>query len=154
MFTTVSEMKWFANLKVAELKAELKKRGFKGYSKMKKGELQDALLSIMEQEYEEKTRQDDEELEELLEEADESFEEVKWDAEEFSKDMNDLAYDIAQMILDERLKGKLLVPIEGNEDKAKKMHRDLAKLYHPDRPTGDTEMMQFVNEMFENMKNN
>ena len=42
----------FANMKVADLKAELKKRGIKGYSKMKKAELQEKVLSIWEAEAE------------------------------------------------------------------------------------------------------
>ena len=31
----------------------------------------------------------------------------------------------------------------------KRMLRDLSMMYHPDRPTGDSEMMAFVNEIKE-----
>ena len=49
------EMSWFSSLNCKELKAELKARKFKGYSKMKKAQLKDALLDILEQEKQSKT---------------------------------------------------------------------------------------------------
>ena len=124
------DMIWFANLKVADLKAELKKRGFKGYSKMKKAELQKALVDIMRAEREAE------------------IEEETPSEEEIDEDMNNMYKDIAREIL----AGKVVIPVEGNEDKVKRMLRDLAMMYHPDRPTGDSEMMAFVNEMKENIR--
>lgn len=124
------DMIWFANLKVVDLKAELKKRGFKGYSKMKKAELQKTLVGIMRAEREAEI------------EAETPSE------EELNEDMNNMYNDIAREILG----GKVIIPIEGNEDKVKRMFRDLAMMYHPDRPTGDSGMMAFVNEMKENMR--
>lgn len=41
------KMIWFSELKVVDLKAELKKRGFRGYSKMKKAELLTILVGIV-----------------------------------------------------------------------------------------------------------
>lgn len=124
------DMIWFANLKVADLKAELKKRGFKGYSKMKKAELQKALVDIMSAEREA-------EIEEETAKA-----EAEWN---FDEEMKDFARGITEDVL----KGKVVIPVEGNEDKVKRMLRDLAMMYHPDRPTGDSNMMAFVNEIKE-----
>ena len=54
MIVSKAEIKNLMNMKVTDLKAELKKRGFKGYSKMKKSELQDALLDLLEEELKER----------------------------------------------------------------------------------------------------
>ena len=138
------DMIWFANLKVADLKAELKKRGFKGYSKMKKAELQKALVDIMraerEAEIEEETPSD-EEMETVEEELEEE------EVEKFN--MEEELKDFARGITEDVLKGNIVIPVEGNEDKVKRMLRDLSMMYHPDRPTGDSEMMAFVNEIKE-----
>lgn len=44
-----------------------------------------------------------------------------------------------------------LIPT-GQEDKFKKLLKDCSKIYHPDKPTGNNDMMIFVNELSENFK--
>ena len=202
------DMIWFANLKVADLKAELKKRGVKGYSKMRKAELQKTLVDIMRAEREEDNKipvglitigetnsNDDaekEKEEEKEEEKDEfgimfdnidkldeglknfgkafhesfgenfeafaisfvafvkSFENFREDFTEYEEGYRKYEEEVKERFRADRgfkPKDFLIIPIKGNEDKFKRMLKDLALMYHPDRPTGDSEIMAFVNEI-------
>lgn len=196
------DMIWFANLKVADLKAELKKRGVKGYSKMRKAELQKTLVDIMRAEREEdnkipvelitvgETNSNDDAEKEKEEEKDEfgimfdniakldeglknfgeafhepfgeefeafamsfmafvkSFENFREDFTEYEEGYRKYEEEAKERFKADRVfkpKDFLIIPIKGNEDKYKRMLRDLAMMYHPDIPTGDSEMMAFIN---------
>lgn len=174
------DMMWFANLNCKELKEELKKRGVKGYYKMKKEQLQETLLNLLEQEREEVVVEEVEEKvenEEIRDEEvrnDEDYkksdfvkkmeyyrEKFKRDAEErerkkeeeskyqrmWSEAHHGKEYSYTDDLLEKLFKGKLVIPVEGQEDKVNRMLKDLAKIYHPDKPTGDSQMMIFVNEI-------
>ena len=136
VFSTEDMIK-FANMKVADLKAELKKRGIKGYSKMKKAELQEKVLSIWESEAEVNAVP--------VEEVDaEEVNELKYRIE-------DLEYDVEQR--DEELAelSQLSHYINTNKSFTKKMMKDLARIYHPDK-CGNTEDMIKLNEFKEAFK--
>ena len=165
------DMVWFANLNCKELKEELKKRGVKGYYKMKKEQLQETLLNLLEQENEEevveeesvesdfnerveelkrKTQQDreeDDEIERLLREFREQEKREQESQQRWSEEHGGKQYSFEEDIIEELFKGKLVIPVEGQEDKVNRMLKDLAKIYHPDKPTGDSKMMIFVNEI-------
>lgn len=165
------DMVWFANLTCKELKEELKARGFKGYSKMKKEQLQETLLNLLEQEREEevveeefvesdfnerveelkrKTQQDkeeDDEIERLLREFREQEKREQERQQRWSEEHGGKQYSFSEAVIGELFKGKLVIPVEGQEDKVNRMLKDLAKIYHPDKPTGDSKMMIFVNEI-------
>ena len=135
VFSTEDMIK-FSNMKVADLKAELKKRGIKGYSKMKKAELQEKVLSIWESEREAEVA-DEEEVNEL-----------KYRIEELEEELEG-AYNSISKITDEV--GEIPIYMAGNESFVKKMMKDLAKIYHPDK-CGNTEDMIKLNEFKEAFK--
>lgn len=174
------DMMWFANLNCKELKEELKTRGIKGYYKMKKEQLQETLLNLLEQEREEvvveeelnrgtqQDKEEDDEIERLLrefreqekqeQEEDEEYERIMREYREFEKQEQERQqrwseehggkqYSFSEAVIEELFKGKLVIPVEGQEDKVNRMLKDLAKIYHPDKPTGDSKMMIFVNEI-------
>ena len=171
------DIMWFANLNCKELREELKKRGVRGYYKMKKEQLQETLLNLLEQEREEEVVEEvveeeeykesnwRERLEELKkqereEESDwrEDLERIRGEYREFkeqeqerqqrwSEEHGGKQYSFEEDIIEELFKGKLVIPVEGQEDKVNRMLKDLAKIYHPDKPTGDSKMMIFVNEI-------
>ena len=134
VFSTEDMIK-FANMKVADLKAELKKRGIKGYSKMKKAELQEKVLSIWEAEAE-------------IEEVDaEEVNELKYRIEELEYDVEQRDEEIAELLSETKAYRTFI------KDKSfiKKMMKDLAKIYHPDK-CGNTEDMIKLNEFKEAFK--
>lgn len=161
------DMMWFANLNCKELKEELKKRGVKGYYKMKKEQLQETLLNLLEQENEEEVVEEEVKDEEDFINSDfnermkyyrEKFkreaEERKREKEEaseyqrnWSEEHGGRYYSYEDDLVEKLFKGKLVIPVEGQEDKVNRMLKDLAKIYHPDKPTGDSKMMIFVNEI-------
>ena len=125
VFSTEDMIK-FANMKVTDLKLELKKRGIKGYSKMKKAELQEKVLSIWEAEAE-------------VEEVDtEEVNELKYRIEELEYDVEQRDEELAEL-------SQLSHYINTNKSFVKKMMKDLAKIYHPDK-CGNTEDMIKLNE--------
>ena len=126
------EMIKFSNMKVADLKAELKKRGIKGYSKMKKFELQEIVLNIWESERKAEAT-DTEEVKELKY----RIEELEYDVEQRDEELAELS--------------QLSHYINTNKSFAKKMMKDLAKIYHPDK-CGNTEDMIKLNEFKEAFK--
>lgn len=134
----------FANMTVKDLKAKLKEKGFKGYSKMKKAELQKAYVDILKAEREAEIEEEtpsDEEMETVEEELEEE------EVEKFN--MEEELKDFARGITEDVLRGNIVIPVRGREDEVKRMFKDLSMLYHPDRPTGDSNMMAFVNEIKE-----
>lgn len=168
------DMMWFANLNCKELKEELKKRGVKGYYKMKKEQLQETLLNLLEQEREEVVVEEVREEEVVEEVEDREYkksdfvkkmehyrEKFKREAEErkmkeeeedkykreWSEAHHGREYSYEYDLVEKLFKGKLVIPVEGQEDKVNRMLKDLAKIYHPDKSTGDSQMMVFVNEI-------
>ena len=81
----------FANMKVADLKAELKKRGIKGYSKMKKAELQEKVLSIWESEAEVNAVPVEEVDAEEVNELKYRIEELEYDVEQRDEELAELS---------------------------------------------------------------
>ena len=134
VFSTEDMIK-FSNMKVADLKAELKKRGIKGYSKMKKAELQEKVLSIWESEREAEAT-DTEEVNEL-----------KYRIEDLEYDIEQRDEEIAELLSETKAYRTFI------KDKSfiKKMMKDLAKIYHPDK-CGNTEDMIKLNEFKEAFK--
>ena len=135
VFSTEDMIK-FANMKVADLKAELKKRGIKGYSKMKKAELQEKVLSIWESEREDEAT-DTEEVNELKY----RIEDLEGELEEVNNELTELLDGTAE----------IAGYMEVNQSFVKKMMKDLAKIYHPDK-CGNTEDMIKLNEFKEAFK--
>ena len=135
VFSTEDMIK-FANMKVADLKAELKKRGIKGYSKMKKAELQEKVLSIWESEREAEAT-DTEEVNELKY----RIEDLEGELEEVNNELTELLDGTAE----------IAGYMEVNQSFVKKMMKDLAKIYHPDK-CGNTEDMIKLNEFKEAFK--
>lgn len=143
MFSRV-EMIEFANMKVSDLKSELKKRGFKGYSKMKKADLQSTLLNIMEKERSQSTNE-----EELVKEN----ETLKNTVEELKDKVAELEYDINvndQYIEEVQPRLKACRHLWDDIDIVKDILRTSAKKYHPDMPNGDAQ--KFIK--FDKFKNN
>ena len=127
----------FANMKVADLKAELKKRGIKGYSKMKKAELQEKVLSIWESEAEVNAVP--------VEEVDaEEVNELKYRIEELEYDVEQRDEELAEL-------SQLSHYINTSKSFTQKTMKDLARIYHPDK-CGNTEDMIKLNEFKEAFK--
>lgn len=135
VFSTDDMIK-FANMKVSDLKSELKKRGIKGYSKMKKAELQEKVLNIWESEREAEVA-DEEEVNELKY----RIEDLEGELEEVNNELTELLDGTAE----------IAGYMEVNQSFVKKMMKDLAKIYHPDK-CGNTEDMIKLNEFKEAFK--
>lgn len=150
MFSRV-EMIEFANMKVSDLKSELKKRGVKGYSKMKKAELQSTLLNIMEKERSQSTNEEVKQNneEELIKEN----ETLKNTVEELKDKVAELEYDLNvndQYIEEVQPRLKACRHLWDDIDIVKDILRTSAKKYHPDMPNGDAQ--KFIK--FDKFKNN
>ena len=150
------KMIWFSELKVVDLKAELKKRGFRGYSKMKKAELKEALLNLMEEEEREEVKQDTSDkdsddtinLDDLDEKQRKEWEEMQ---EEFARaEAED--EEAMKTFVNGIYRDNIVIPRVGYEDKIKRLLRDASKIYHPDKSTGDPDMMIFINMIRDNLR--
>ena len=67
---------------------------------------------------------------------------------EYAEDVREFAEE-AQRLAEGIVEDGFFVPAKGNENKIKRWLKDSAKMYHPDKPTGDTEMMMFINDIRE-----
>ena len=165
----VEDMIKFANMKVSDLKAELKERSYTGYSKMKKAELQEKVISIWAEErkaevnavpvaeepvkeeevtvnYEEVTAEIKEDPVNAVPLTEEDLDAFQRKYDLATSDVDNACYFVNSTIeeMKENEKNvKAAIEIYSRKDSVRKCLKQLARLYHPDLGGDPKKMIEF-----------